>query len=196
MIIIVRRLGPLRGRPRGGRPGGLARVPVRWYLHVHREFPGDFESTNASRDLDNHSYLVGSSGSACLEAYRRRPFPRGAAAREFCWSPRRAPPPPPQSCVRVYQLILRERLFVMSHRTILDSASCLKVGMGVEYSVWSLSMPLTSDERGSGVFFWHRLNGYFAQRVPSLFLASSSRMCLNREVLKGMFPWRTRQPSS
>ena len=34
----------------------------------------------------------------------------------------------------------------------------------------------------------HRLNGYLAQRVPSLFLASSFRMCLNCEVLKGVFP--------
>ena len=42
----------------------------------------------------------------------------------------------------------------------------------------------------------HRLNGYLAQRVPSLFLASSFRMCLNCEVLKGMFPWRTRYPLS
>ena len=42
----------------------------------------------------------------------------------------------------------------------------------------------------------HRLNGYLAQRVPSLFLASSFRMCLNCAVLKGMFPWRTRYPLS
>ena len=42
----------------------------------------------------------------------------------------------------------------------------------------------------------HRLNGYSALRVPSLFLASSFRMCLNCEVFKGMFPWRTRYPSS
>ena len=42
------------------------------------------------------------------------------------------------------------------------------------------------------VFFQHRPNGYFAQRVPSLFLASSLRMCLMCEVLGGMFPWRTR----
>ena len=33
----------------------------------------------------------------------------------------------------------------------------------------------------------HRLIGYLAQRVPSLFLASSFRMCLKCEVLKGMF---------
>ena len=42
----------------------------------------------------------------------------------------------------------------------------------------------------------HRLNGYVAQRVPSLFLASSFRMCLNCEALDGMFPWRTRYPLS
>ena len=42
----------------------------------------------------------------------------------------------------------------------------------------------------------HRLNGYFAQRVPSLSLASSFTMCLNCEVLQGMFPWRTRYPLS
>ena len=37
----------------------------------------------------------------------------------------------------------------------------------------------------------HRLNGYLAQRVPSLFLANSFRTCLDCEVFKGMFPWRT-----
>ena len=42
----------------------------------------------------------------------------------------------------------------------------------------------------------HRLNGYLAQGVPSLFLASSFTTCLNREVLQGMFPWRTRYPVS
>ena len=42
----------------------------------------------------------------------------------------------------------------------------------------------------------HRLNEYFAQRVPSCFLASSFRMCVNCGVLKGMFPWRTRYPLS
>ena len=42
----------------------------------------------------------------------------------------------------------------------------------------------------------HWLNGYFAQRVPSLSLASSFRTCLNCEALKGMSPWRTRHPSS
>ena len=41
-----------------------------------------------------------------------------------------------------------------------------------------------------------RLNGYLAQRVPSLFLASSFRKCLNLAVLKRMFPWRTRYPLS
>ena len=40
------------------------------------------------------------------------------------------------------------------------------------------------------------LNGDLAQRVRSLFLASSFRMCLNCAVLKGMFPWRTRYPFS
>ena len=41
-----------------------------------------------------------------------------------------------------------------------------------------------------------RLSGYLAQRVPSLFLAGSLRNCSNCAVLKGMFPWRTRYPSS
>ena len=35
--------------------------------------------------------------------------------------------------------------------------------------------------------FRHRLNGYLAQRVPRLFLASSSKMCLNCEV-QGRYP--------
>ena len=34
----------------------------------------------------------------------------------------------------------------------------------------------------------HRLNGYLARRVPSLFLASGFRVRLKCEVLKGMFP--------
>ena len=45
----------------------------------------------------------------------------------------------------------------------------------------------------------HRLNGYLAQRVPSLSLASSFRMrlkCEVLEVLEGAFPWRTRYPLS
>ena len=42
----------------------------------------------------------------------------------------------------------------------------------------------------------HRLNAYLAQRVPSLVLASSFRMCLTCEVLQGMLPWRTRYPLS
>ena len=37
-------------------------------------------------------------------------------------------------------------------------------------------------------FSRHRLNGYLAQRVPTLSLASSFRICLDCEVLKGMFP--------
>ena len=44
--------------------------------------------------------------------------------------------------------------------------------------------------------FRHRQNGYLAQRVPSLFLASSFRMCLNCEFLKIIFPLRTRYPLS
>ena len=40
----------------------------------------------------------------------------------------------------------------------------------------------------------HRLNWYVAHRVPSLSLASSFTTCLNREVLEGMFPWRSRYP--
>ena len=35
----------------------------------------------------------------------------------------------------------------------------------------------------------HRLNGYLAQRVPSICPTSSSRTCLNCAVLTGMFPW-------
>ena len=42
----------------------------------------------------------------------------------------------------------------------------------------------------------HQLNWYLAQRVPSFFLASSFRTCLNYAVLKGMPPWRTRYPLS
>ena len=37
-----------------------------------------------------------------------------------------------------------------------------------------------------------RLNGYLAQRAPSLSLASSFGTRLNCAVLKCMFPWRTR----
>ena len=37
------------------------------------------------------------------------------------------------------------------------------------------------------VSFRHRLNGYLAQRVPSLLLASSFRKCLNCAVLKCVF---------
>ena len=40
------------------------------------------------------------------------------------------------------------------------------------------------------------VNGYLAQRVPSLVLAGSSRHCLNCAVLTGIFPWRTRHPLS
>ena len=44
----------------------------------------------------------------------------------------------------------------------------------------------------------HRLNGYVAQRVPCLFLASSFKLrnCLDSAVLKCMFAWRTRYPLS
>ena len=42
----------------------------------------------------------------------------------------------------------------------------------------------------------HWLNGYFAQWVPSLFLAGSFGSCLNHAVLKCTFPWRTRYPLS
>ena len=37
---------------------------------------------------------------------------------------------------------------------------------------------------------------YFAPQVPDPFLASSFTMCLNCEVLKGVFPLRTRYPVS
>ena len=43
--------------------------------------------------------------------------------------------------------------------------------------------PIFTEQKGR-----HRLNGYLAQRVPSLFLASSFRMCLHCEVLKVYFP--------
>ena len=46
------------------------------------------------------------------------------------------------------------------------------------------------------MYYRHRLDEYLAQRVPSLSLAGSFRMCLNCEVLKGMFHWRTRYPLS
>ena len=42
----------------------------------------------------------------------------------------------------------------------------------------------------------HQLNGFLAQWVPSLFLASSFRKCLNCAVLKCMFPWMSRYPLS
>ena len=42
----------------------------------------------------------------------------------------------------------------------------------------------------------HWLNGYFAQRAPSLFPAGSFRSCLNYAVLKCMLPWRARHPLS
>ena len=48
--------------------------------------------------------------------------------------------------------------------------------------------PSASDRR------WR--NGYLAQRVPSLYLASGSRICLNYAALGCMFPWRTRYPLS
>ena len=43
---------------------------------------------------------------------------------------------------------------------------------------------------------YSRLNGYLAQWVPTFVIAGSFRMCLNCEVLKGMFAWRTRCPLS
>ena len=49
-----------------------------------------------------------------------------------------------------------------------------------------LALGLTTSALGR-----HRLSGYLAQRVPSIFLASSFRMSLDCEVLNGMFPWRT-----
>ena len=42
----------------------------------------------------------------------------------------------------------------------------------------------------------HRPNEHLAQQVPSISLAGSCRSCLDREVLKGMFPWRTKHPLS
>ena len=40
----------------------------------------------------------------------------------------------------------------------------------------------------------HWQNGYLAQQVPSLSLASSSGKCLNLAVPKCTFPWRARYP--
>ena len=51
-------------------------------------------------------------------------------------------------------------------------------------------------ERENMIFVRRRLNGYLAQRVPSLYLASSSRTCLSCEALEGMLPWRTGYPLS
>ena len=48
----------------------------------------------------------------------------------------------------------------------------------------------------SGYLFRHGLNGFLAQRVPTLFLTSSFRTYLNCAVLKGMFPWSARHPLS
>ena len=53
------------------------------------------------------------------------------------------------------------------------------------------SYAVTASGGEGAAFHRHRLNGYLAQRIPSLVLASGFRMCLNCEVLKGMFPWRT-----
>ena len=53
-----------------------------------------------------------------------------------------------------------------------------------------------SPRRGGFRHGRRRLNGYLAQRVPSLSLASSFRKCLNGADLKGMSPWRTRYPLS
>ena len=48
----------------------------------------------------------------------------------------------------------------------------------------------------TGVTVRKRLNGYLAQRVPSIFLAGSFRTCFNRAVPESMFPWRARYPLS
>ena len=37
---------------------------------------------------------------------------------------------------------------------------------------------------------------YIYTHTPGMFLASSCRICLNCEVLKGMLPWWTRYPLS
>ena len=59
-------------------------------------------------------------------------------------------------------------------------------------SVTSMGTPQTVHRTLDVLSSRHRLNEYLAQGVPSLFLASSFRMCLTRGVLPGMFPWRTR----
>ena len=56
--------------------------------------------------------------------------------------------------------------------------------------------PRAPAQAGSEIISRHRLNGYLAQRVPSLSLASNFTMCSNCEVLEGMFPCRTRYPLS
>ena len=67
---------------------------------------------------------------------------------------------------------------------------------GQDSSSLAGSHPCASSARRGGTSDRHRLNGYLAHRVPSLFLASSFRNCLDCAVLKGMFPRRTRYPSS
>ena len=66
--------------------------------------------------------------------------------------------------------------------------------VGIRLRLRAESGALVSNYKGTRDQARHRLNGYLAQRVPSIFLASSFRMCLNHGVLKGMFPWRTRWP--
>ena len=51
-------------------------------------------------------------------------------------------------------------------------------------------------DSGALITIRHCRNGYLAQRVTSLVVASSCSMCLNCEVVKGLFPWRTRYPLS
>ena len=64
----------------------------------------------------------------------------------------------------------------------------------VERTAWgSVEAPPTNF---SAKIDRHRLNGYLGQGVPSLFLASSSRIVSNHAVSTCMFPWRARYPLS
>ena len=102
--------------------------------------------------------------------------------------------------VRYYTVLYYTILYyTILYYTILYYPVIVWFGQGLRSS----PSPLTSRPQGLihvafCTFWWlsrHRLNGYLAQRVPCIFLASSFRMYFC-EVLKGMFPWRTRYPLS
>ena len=66
--------------------------------------------------------------------------------------------------------------------------ACIYIYIYIYHRVPSPLLPALPPGRLEKV--WRRLNGYFAQQVPSLFLASSSRTCLSYAVLEGILPWR------